>query len=190
MSTRIKICGIRDVETAREALRLGADYLGLVLTASRRQITRQRAQELVETVPGARFIAVGLDVDDVQFQAMLELSVAGIQLHGATPRDWIGRTQARGKLAVATQLDPDADVVLLDGRTPGSGEVRPWTKPAWSRPVWIAGGLSPDNVRYVVETLHPEGVDVSSGVEEDGKKSVALMARFIQEVKHGDKTSA
>ncbi|NMP22420.1 phosphoribosylanthranilate isomerase [Sulfobacillus harzensis] len=186
MATKIKICGVRDAGTADAALALGADFIGLVLTPSRRQIGVEAAQQIIRALPQGRFVAVGQNVDETLFEEMLGLGVWGVQLHGRTPRDWVRRAHQRQIRALATWLNPEADVVLLDGVEPGSGKTRDWQRPSWPRDVWIAGGLSPDNVRQVVREVAPNGVDVSSGVEVDGTKSVVRIQRFIEEVRHGD----
>ena len=188
--TTVKVCGIKNAETARTAWQAGVHYLGLVLTKSRRQIGLDAARSIIARVPQARFVAVGHDVSAELFEAMLDLPVVGIQLHGLTPAGWISRARARGKMAIATTLDREADVVLMDGAIPGSGKPWAWHKPDFPRPVWLAGGLTPHNVRYVVRECKPDGVDVSSGVEADGEKQVDLIRLFIEEVRHGDHTSA
>lgn len=186
MTTSIKICGLTDAKTARQAVEMGADFLGVVLTKSRRQMSVTQAEEMLEAIPGIPVVGVGKDVDEPLFERMLELPLWGIQLHGQTPEDWVGRAHRHGKRALATWLDPKADIVLLDGSEPGSGRPRHWERPAWGQPLWLAGGLTPENVRGVVRDLDPEGVDVSSGVEVDGVKSVARIAQFIEEVRRGD----
>ncbi|PSR20390.1 MAG: phosphoribosylanthranilate isomerase [Sulfobacillus acidophilus] len=190
MATTIKICGIRDEGLARVAHNLGADFLGLVLTASRRQITLEQAKAIIDAVPEGQFVAVGRDVDEPLFEEMLALNVKAVQLHGRVPTRWIARAHGVGKWAIATMLEVQADIVLLDGVVPGSGVARTWEKPEFTRPIWIAGGLSVDNVRAVVRRLRPDGVDVSSGVEKEGRKDPELIRRFIQEVQYGDNASA
>jgi phosphoribosylanthranilate isomerase len=190
MPVRVKICGIKDLDTARGVVELGADYLGLVFTESPRQVTLSQAERLVASLPTAQFIAVARDADDDLLEAMLAIGVVGVQLHGRTPAHWIHQVHQRGKLAIATRLEADADVVLLDGANPGSGQPWAWYKPTFHRPIWLAGGLNPDNVGRVVKTWRPDGVDVSSGVEQNGVKNLELVRRFIEEVHHADNASA
>ncbi len=189
MATRIKVCGLKDAATAQCALELGADYLGLVLTPSQRQISRDAAQRIMEQVPGGRFVLVGRDVEDGELEGWLATAAQGVQIHGTAPSGWIQRAQRAGKMAIATTLRQDADVVLLDNPEPGSGQARDWQVPPFTRPIWLAGGLNPDNVRQVVAALRPAGVDVSSGVEIGGEKDWGLIQRFIEEVRRGDKAS-
>lgn len=186
MTTSVKICGLTDVNTARQAVELGADFIGVVLTQSRRQISLVQAEDMLRALPGIAVVGVAKDVDEPLFEGMLDLPFWGIQVHGHAPENWVERAHRHGKRAIATWLDPEADVVLLDGPEPGSGRPRDWERPAWGRPLWIAGGLTPENVRSVVRDLDPDGVDVSSGVEDGGAKSLERIARFIEEVRRGD----
>jgi len=76
-----------------------------------------------------------------------------------------------------------ADLVLVDSGT-GSGETFDWTElEGIKRPYLLAGGLGPDNVRAAIDSLHPYGVDVSSGVESDKLKDVAKMKNFVSMVR-------
>ncbi|MGG1551792.1 phosphoribosylanthranilate isomerase [Paenibacillus ferrarius] len=99
--------------------------------------------------------------------------------------------------AVAAQLDPfigSVDAVLLDTFDPvyggGSGTTFAWdcipVYQAWAREagvaLLVAGGLKPDNVDQLIETYHPDGVDVSSGVETDGVKDIAKITAFVERV--------
>ncbi len=174
------------MNTALQAAELGADFLGVVLTQSRRQISLTQAEDMLTALLGIPVVGVGKDMDEPLFERLLELPFWGIQVHGHPPEDWVERAHRYGKRALATWLDPKADVVLLDGPEPGSGRPRDWERPIWDRPLWIAGGLTPENVQSMVRDLSPDGVDVSSGVEVDGAKSLDRIARFIEEVRRGD----
>lgn len=188
--TTVKVCGVRDAQTATFCFSVGVDYVGLVLAKSRRQVTLAQAQDILAAVPG-KFVAVVQDVTREQLEGLSLLPFAGIQVHDSAPNDWTEIIHRQGQLAIATWLHPAADIALLDGEKPGSGIARRWHKPSWPHPIWLAGGLNPRNVRRVVRELAPEGVDVSSGVESEGTKQWNLIEQFVKEVHHGnDETRA
>ena len=183
MAVTVKICGVQDEGTARFCFAHGADFVGLVFAASRRQISMDRARQLVQEIPG-RYVAVVSSPDAEVLQKIIQnVRPYAIQHHGVPRCDWLELSHRQGTVAIATTLNPQADIVLLDGPVPGQGQERDWKRPAWPKPLWLAGGLSPDNVRDVVRTLKPDGVDVSSGVETQGKKDWGLIAAFIEEAK-------
>ena len=181
----VKICGVSSPEVARAAWRAGADYLGLVFAESRRQVSIDQAQEIVLRAPG-KYVAVFRNMQDLDRLGRVVEAVkpAAIQFHGLGPVGWVAWTRQQGMLAVATYLaTADADVWLLDGPQPGSGLAWRWQLPPSGGPYWLAGGLRPDNVAEAIARLQPDGVDVSSGVEQGGVKSVELIQRFIEEAK-------
>ena len=102
---------------------------------------------------------------------------------------------------VTSQLEPYrgvCDSILLDTHDPlvggGTGRTFKWehipTYQAWTAevgiPLIVAGGLKPENVSELLEQYHPDGVDVSSGVETDGVKDILKIKAFIERVKHSD----
>ncbi len=183
MSPVVKICGIQDPILADWSFSQGADFVGLVLAPSRRQVSLAQATAMIKAVPGP-YVAVVSSAGRGELEAILaELAVIAVQYHGSSQWDWIAEVQAKGRLAIATELEPRADIVLLDGEEPGRGKVRDWQRPKWNRPVWLAGGLTPLNVGAMVQALHPDGVDVSSGVERNGVKDRQLISQFIREAK-------
>lgn len=185
MAVAVKICGITDTGVARAAWAAGADYLGLVFyPLSPRHLAPREARALAEAAPG-RWVAVFKDPTWQEIATVLaEVPVSGVQCHGKCPPHWILRVHERGLLAISTHLEETgADVWLLDGPQAGSGQAWAWRLPDDGRPYWIAGGLNPENVAAVVRRIRPAGVDVSSGVERDGKKDVGRVVRFIEEAK-------
>lgn len=179
----VKICGIQDPSLAAWSFAAGADYVGLMMAPSRRQISIQQAKAIVDEVPG-QYVAVVWQPNPAELDVILsQLEVVAVQHHGESRFDWVEKTHAAHRLAIATDLDPQADIVLLDGVEPGSGQTRAWERPLWHRPLWLAGGLNPHNVGTVVRDLRPDGVDVSSGVERGGIKDRDLIKQFIREAK-------
>lgn len=187
MAVAVKICGVRDAETADLALSAGADWVGLVLAPTRRQVDWETAAAIVRAHPG-RIVAVVRDVADEVFERLWTLPWGGIQVYDRDPAAWIPRARARGWLTIRPgrgEADRGgADVLLLEPAEPGRGRRLDWAALAVpARPFWLAGGLAPDNVRLALDILAPDGVDVSSGVERDGQKDPGLIRRFIEEVK-------
>ncbi|MBY9081661.1 phosphoribosylanthranilate isomerase [Paenibacillus sp. HN-1] len=217
---QVKICGLQDVEVLKSMLRLPVDYIGLVFAPSRRQITAERASELLSLLKdwgtGKPPLAVGVFVnpDMEELGSVLSRVPLGvIQLHGSeTPafcrevkRSFPG-VQVWKALPVSTDgadnhggpLESYAgavDAVLLDTYDPaqagGSGRTFAWNLvPAYRKraqemgvPLFVAGGLTPDNVEELLTDYGPYGVDVSSGVETDGIKDIAKITAFIERVK-------
>jgi phosphoribosylanthranilate isomerase len=204
----VKFCGLTRVEDAREAVRLGASYVGAIFAGGPRTVTPDQARQLFVAATGGP-VAVGVfgadDVDEIAANAMTA-GVEVIQLHGdpraadvrAMRKRFGGRVwavaRADGSLLPewTEELFHEADAVLLDarvqGRLGGTGVALEWGALADSvaalrgrTPVVLAGGLTPANVAEAVRLLAPDVVDVSSGVESSpGVKDHTKMRAFFE----------
>ncbi len=206
--TKVKICGITNLEDATLALKLGADELGFNFYAgSARYISPDGAKEIVEKLPrGASTVGVFVNMS---ISGILEVSktagLAAIQLHGDEDRDFVRamRQQAERKIikvirvgsGVAFAHHPllDAHAILLDSFSPtergGTGCTFDWTVTkliaGLCSTVYLAGGLTAENVAEAIRTVQPYAVDVASGVESSpGKKDGEKMKRFIEAVRN------
>lgn len=201
---RVKICGVTRVEDARLAAELGADYLGLnFFAASPRLVEPERAAGIARAVRGQLAI-VGVFVNEsreriesVADAVPLDL----IQLHGD---EGPAEVAAFGERAikvfrVGEDFDPDqvsayptARAFLFDCGHPslygGTGLAWPYERIAGlevDQPVWVAGGIGPENVRQAIQLSGADGIDVCSGVESSpGVKDHDAMKRLFQEVRH------
>ncbi|GAC1514685.1 MAG: phosphoribosylanthranilate isomerase [Chloroflexota bacterium] len=199
--TVVKICGLRRSEDALVAARAGADLLGLVFAPSRRQVDERAALDIVTRVrqefdarmvgvfvnaPASEMnrLAAACDLDYVQLSGdegedvVEALDVPAIQVVHVGP----GMTS---EVLNQRAAETSADLVLLDAKNDerygGSGTSFDWTiVRAVQRPVLVAGGLDAGNVAEAVRIADPWGVDVSSGVERDGKKDHAQIKSFIE----------
>ncbi|MBT0771591.1 phosphoribosylanthranilate isomerase [Kineosporia sp. J2-2] len=191
----VKICGVRDLETARVAAGAGADAIGFVHhPASPRHIEPADARPIVEALGGVETVLVvrRLPLDRVLAVAHAS-GVSTVQFHGGEPDDDLRRALDEGfrviralSLAEYLAAPPSSTMdarLLLDAPDPGQGrliDAGQFTRRP-ERPWILAGGLTPDNVRAQIEHLHPDGVDVSSGVESArGVKDHAKIVRFIE----------
>lgn len=204
MRTRVKICGITSVEDARHAVDAGADAIGLVFyQRSPRNIGIDDAATIARAVPPfVTRVALFKDADRQLVDAVLaSVDIDLLQFHGsespayceAFGRPYIKAIGLKGvdnmaaTIADAEQAFKSARALLLDGHAPGedggSGEALDWSALAsGSKPVILAGGLNPDNVRHAVELVRPFAVDVSSGVESSpGIKDPDRVTAFIQQ---------
>ena len=192
--TAIKICGITRVEDAQLAADLGASFVGFVLWPnSPRAITLDRLQKIVAKLPNT-VTPVGVFVnptrDEVNGAAGAGIKVA--QIHGDAPGGVRGVEVIRAvhlALGARDEIEPYVEdrKILLDANDPvrhgGTGKTIDWSRAravAQKRQVFLAGGLTPDNVKRAIAEVRPFAVDVSSGVEsKPGIKDPELMKRFI-----------
>ncbi|MHB1293915.1 MAG: phosphoribosylanthranilate isomerase [Anaerolineae bacterium] len=210
----VKICGLTNLEDALHAARSGADLLGFVLApSSPRYVTAEQVTALVAALraQGCHLPCIGVvaDKDPAQVRALVAASsVDLVQLHGYAPKEAaalanpgvpvIPAHRVRGHVPWAELAARPAWAYLLDGYAPnalgGAGVAWDWalleqdaTSPQAARVrqrLFVAGGLTPENVAEVVRRLHPLGVDVSSGVEAaPGCKDPTRVERFIRNAK-------
>ncbi len=199
--TRVKICGITNIEDAMMAVSCGADALGFVFAGSPREITPPAAREIIDNLPPMiQKIGVFVDtgagiINDICDFCYLDW----VQLHGAEPPEILSELNRPAIKGIRLKGEETLHVVgnygdffiLVDSYEPGKkgGTGRPanWELAATIssvRPIILAGGLNPHNVRGAIDLVKPYAVDVSSGVESSpGRKDPALVEQFIRKVK-------
>ncbi|WP_108668878.1 phosphoribosylanthranilate isomerase [Peribacillus acanthi] len=197
---KVKICGITDVDSAHVAVQAGADALGFVFAKSKRQIRPEQAKQIIEVLPKEiEKVGVFVNEDPQVIESIVHsCGLTMIQLHGEESPDQcqgyslpiikaFGMSEKQD--LVNTQLYLN-DYLLLDspkGAYQGGNGVRfDWsllTKWNSNKKLILAGGLTPENVREAIEVTQPYMVDVSSGVETDGKKDHEKIKAFIQNAK-------
>ena len=201
--TRIKLCGLTrpcDIEAAN---RLKPDYIGFVFVKkSRRCVSPEQAEALKKQLsPEIRAVGVFVNEDPETVAGLLNRGIIDLaQLHGSedeayltrlrelTDRPLLQAVRVAGEEDLHRAESSSADGILLDAGA-GDGAVFDWKLlKGWSRPYFLAGGLEPGNVREAIRMLQPWGVDVSSGIETDGKKDPEKMAAFVTAVREEDKT--
>ncbi len=203
MRTRVKICGITRAEDAAQAAALGADAIGLVFySQSSRAVSAEQAHSIVRVLP-AFVTVVGLFVDaqPAEIKEILtKVRIDMLQFHGdESPGDCRGYDRPYIKaiaMRPGVELDAyardysDAAGLLLDSyhdNKPGggTGRVFDWSQvpEKVSKPVILAGGLTPENVAEAIRKIQPYAVDVSGGVESTkGVKDVNKMIAFMRGV--------
>ena len=211
MTTKIKICGITNLEDAEFSLKCGADSLGFNFYGkSPRYIAPGAVRQIIDRLP-AGFEAVGVFVNEPP-ERVCEIAVrsgiGAIQLHGEeTPGDadairtWSGLKiikafRVSAGFRAEQVLEYDVDAVLLDayraGEHGGTGETFDWQvanevknlKPE----LYLAGGLSPENVAEAVRTVRPYAVDACSCLEKGkGVKDQQRVREFIIKCREADK---
>lgn len=201
---KVKICGISDKETAVYAARHGADALGFVFAESKRKVTPRQAKEIIEGLP-ADILKVGVFVNEEASEIERIVKISGltaIQLHGDESPQFCENFSIPviKALSISNQFDLDriqkysCEFVLLDspkGKYHGGNGVKfDWSllsKLDSEKKVILAGGLNEENVSEAVKTAKPYMVDVSSGVETNGKKDLQKIKRFIEIAKNAQK---
>lgn len=214
--TRIKICGLSEIEHALVASQAGADFLGLIFALSRRQVSPEKARELIEAIhflkPRPTVVGVFVNIKAQEVNRIADYcGLDWIQLSGDETEQYCGEmerpvikvirvsaTKTLGALMAEIerwyQLSSRKELVcLLDSAAGnsygGTGKVFDWRlaqEVADRFPIMVAGGLNPENVGQLVREVRPWGVDVSSGVETEGRKDPAKIKAFIQAVRRAE----
>lgn len=194
--TRIKICGLTRPEDVAAVNAARPDWCGFVIQCpkSRRSLTPDQVRALRrDLAPGIVPVGVFVDRPAEEVAALLNAGVVDVaQLHGREDGAYIAalRRQApRRAIWRAFQLKTSddlagaeacpADLILLDSGQ-GTGKTFDWSLAAGvRRPFLLAGGLDPDNLGRAIGQVRPLGVDLSSGVETDGKKDFAKIQAAV-----------
>lgn len=193
-SVTTKICGITRVEDAMNCVDSGADVMGLnFYEKGKRFISPAAARSIVDSVAG-KISAAGVFVNATQDQIVDIANTVGldfVQLHGDEQPNFgtdIKKALPDVQLIRAVRIqdnnwdqgiaeagqwrDCGADIILLDAASShaygGTGKTLPWqvlAELSFPRPLWLAGGLTPENVVQAIESCQPDGVDTASGVE-------------------------
>lgn len=210
----VKICGIMTRDAALACAEYGADAVGFVFARSRRQLTPEAAQEICRIVPPwMEKIGVFVDapwslVDEIRRYAGL----TGLQFHGKETPEYCARFVDMGVKVIkgfrvgspeagdcGVPGDYDVHGYLFESCVPGAagGTGCAWDwglvgrfREAYNLPrdrIILAGGLTPGNVIRAIEAAQPSGVDVSSGVESDGKKDPRKIREFIEKVRRWER---
>jgi phosphoribosylanthranilate isomerase len=205
---KVKICGITNWVDARRAIECGADLLGFNFVAtSPRYVTPAQARRMVKKLP-ANISAVGVFENESE-EAMLEIArsvgLNQLQLHGDESPAMVARlarnTQRLGVIKALRVKKPfraaqlaayrRADAILLDGFSRkargGTGTTFDWRVVRRAKrhgPIFLAGGLTPENVGEAIRTARPYAVDICSGVESrPGKKDARQLRNLLRAVK-------
>lgn len=203
---KVKICGITDVETAKIACEYGADAIGFVFAESKRKITSGQAKEIIQEIP-EHVLKIGVFVNEsveVIQKIAEECGLTHVQLHGAEENHQIRRLNIPSikSLGVTSEDDMknaqtyEADYILFDSPKEkfhgGNGKTFSWELLAHMpkklrKKTILAGGLNILNIEKAIRTVQPYMVDVSSGVETEGKKDVEKIKQFIKKAKECSK---
>jgi len=203
MPVKVKICGITNLADGMAAAAAGADALGFVFyDQSPRRVTAEIAAGFIRELPPF-VMKVGVFVNAPEamvVHAIRECGLNLLQFHGEESPEYclqfglmsMKAFRIRDAASLQAVLGYHTDAWLLDAYTPdkpgGTGETFNWDlareAQGWGRPIFLAGGLTPENVGEAVWRAQPYGVDVSSGVETaPGRKDHAKVRAFIQAAK-------
>lgn len=202
--TAIKLCGMMNPADIADANLLLPEYVGFVFyPPSHRNVSVAQAMAMRAALkPSIQAVGVFVDAPVPLMAKLVRDGVIDIiQLHGHEDNAAIEAVRAAAGCpiwqAVRLRTGDDAeradrssaDLVLLDGGL-GEGKRFDWSLCARvGRPFFLAGGLDADNARDAVRALRPAGVDVSSGIESNGRKDADKMRRFVQTVRNADERS-
>lgn len=207
--TQVKICGNTNIDDAKLAADLGADYLGLIFTESKRRVNRLTAKALVQALPRFRnFVGVFANQSKEAVESIAhEVGIRILQFHGEETARYCHSFVEKGYEVIKTFRIKDAmslkrideynvSAFLFDAYAPeergGLGISFDWEliedRPYVHEKLFLAGGLNIRNLKQVIQKIRPFAVDVASGVErEPGKKDPKLLEEFIRIAKEGEK---
>ncbi len=199
--TRVKICGITNLEDAKVAIKAGADAIGLVFYEnSPRYVTTSAAKQIVNNIsPFINCVGLFVDADEGYIREVLnQVAIDTLQFHGQEPehacalynRSYIKAVRMNEDINLFEQIEKysSASALLLDTyvkKIPGgTGISFDWSMipKDLTKPIILAGGLDESNVKNAISQVHPYAVDVSGGVEnKKGIKDSNKIINFIRE---------
>ena len=174
----LKICGITREEDARCVASCGTDFIGAIhVESSKRFVTIEQAKKIFAVAKPVKTVLVVRDMELEKLQAIInDVHPYAVQLHGCESADYAVRLKDV-KIWKAFNLntldnlqevlDFPADMIVADSGG-GTGKPCDWTRAAElarHRSIFLAGGITPENVQEAIAAVHPVGIDVAGGVE-------------------------
>ncbi len=209
---KVKICGNTNLEDARNAARLGADYLGFIFAEGKRRVEPETALGILKAMPDFKnFVGVFFNQPKKEVEAIAKkLGLKILQFHGEEPALYCRYFLDKGYEVIKTFRIKDSmslkrideynvSAFLFDTfskeEAGGTGKTFDWglieNRAFLREKLFLAGGLTVDNVQEAIQKIKPFAVDVASGVEKlPGKKDETLLAAFIQRAKSGTNQNA
>jgi phosphoribosylanthranilate isomerase len=207
---KVKVCGITNLDDALAALAAGADALGFnFYRRSPRYIAPEEARRIISELPPDAVLCVGVFVNEASAATVARMAseacVAAVQLHGDESPEYCAELSGQRvikALRVGKDFAPEqataycAESVLLDAYSAsargGTGETFDWELARRTREVvaqlYLAGGLTVENVAEAIVAVRPYAVDVCSGVElAAGRKDAARVRAFVSAVRAAEK---
>lgn len=200
-ATRVKICGIRSLEAAHAALDAGADFLGFnFVNESHRFINPIQAKEIINKVRDhITIVGVFKDMFHEEVNEIANfLKLHLVQLHGDEDEHYIehikkdvikafGLFNEEGhEEKIMSMRKFSVNYYMLDRPDRGEGNMLDIGKAALiakELPIFLAGGLTVENVGEIVRKVHPYAVDVAGGVETNGEQDIGKIVQFIKNAK-------
>ena len=197
--TRIKICGLRSEEDAGIVNEYCPELAGVIFVKGRKRYVPPERAKTIRQILNSDISLVGVFANEdpcVVAELIEQRIIDRIQLHGTEDGSYIRQLKRMVHVPIIQAFSlqtikdleaakqSEADEILLDSGKGGTGEVFDWSiLKNMDRPYILAGGLTPENVERAVKTLHPYGVDVSSGVETGDRKDRKKVGVFVQNVR-------
>ena len=204
---KVKICGNTNLDDAQKAVQFGADYLGVIFTESKRRIDPDDALKIIQAMPDFKnFVGVFFNQPKKEVEEIAQkLKLKFLQFHGEEPALYCRYFQDKGYEVIKTFRIKDSmslkrideynvSAFLFDTFSKeeggGTGKTFDWAiiekQPFLTDKLFLAGGLTIENVEEAIRKIHPFAVDVASGVEKSpGKKDENLLETFIRKAKSG-----
>ena len=193
--TKIKLCGLSRESDIFAANALMPEYVGFVFWGkSKRYVSPETAETLRKMLaPEILSVGVFVDEDPENIAALTQRGIIDmIQLHGHENEEYISRLRTlTGKNIIKAFKSGEvrktsADYVMIDSGM-GTGKTFDWSACSITQnitsPLFIAGGLTPENAAQAIQIFHPFAVDVSSGIETNGVKNIEKMTAFVEAVR-------
>lgn len=197
---KVKICGVKTVQDGKVIEEAGADFIGFIFASSKRQISIQQAKKITQHLKNIKTVGVFVNPTESEIRkAVTEVPLDYVQLHGDETEEFAEKFQGQvikafpsnSQLSYDSQFNFPAEYTLVDSPRKqtygGSGEVFDWKQldnPTIKKDQLIlAGGLNSENITEAVQTVQPFAVDISSGVESNGKKDPEKIKKFMETVR-------
>lgn len=201
MRVKAKICGIRDIESTSACVAAGVDFIGLNFVPGYKRYISPRAAKKIADAVRSKLAVVGIFMNEEldKINTIVDtVELDYVQLHGDETPAYCRQVNARVIKAYGMETDFNfaetveymqqypVEIHLIDRKERGKGkmlDLHKARKLSEQFKLMFAGGLTPDNVGEVVRKVSPYAVDVSSGVETEGRKDLVKIKEFVQEAK-------